>query len=127
MEGIIREEETKRRWVEKCFADVTDAYNAVWHNKLGFSEVSNGDAIAFDLSILPDSPIVYLSHDDGAGHGYRLGNNFADYVERLSLLGCPGNEDWQVTPFLVNATSGLDAFGPTAVLWHEWFGLNIEA
>ncbi len=68
-------------------------YNVVWHGKLAFHDVPSGDQLAFDLNE-PSNPVVYLSHDDGEGHGYRLGNDFIDFVERWSMVGCTGPEDW---------------------------------
>ena len=41
------------------------------NTKLGFMNVPNGDAIAFDMKESEINPsVVYLSHDDGEGHGY---------------------------------------------------------
>jgi hypothetical protein len=94
--------------------DVNDPYDRVWYGKLAFAEVGNGDNIAFDPEHAQDVPIIYLSHDGGEGHGCRLGNNFVDFIERHTLLGCPGYEDWQMMPFLPDATSGLDAYGENA-------------
>ncbi len=113
-------------WLETNFADVEDSYDSVWHNKLAFAQVANGDLLAFDLKFVPDPPVVYLSHDGGDGHGYRLGDNFIDFIDRWSLLGCPGSEDWQMMPFLPNATGGLDPYGENARKWREWFGLDFE-
>jgi len=110
----------------ETFPDINDPYDVVWHDKLAFANVPNGDQLAFDLKFMPDPPVVYLSHDDGEAHGYVLGSNFVDFMERWSLLGCPGNEDWQMMPFLPDATSGLDAYGENARKWREWFGLDFE-
>ncbi|MBV9851382.1 MAG: hypothetical protein JO250_17065 [Armatimonadetes bacterium] len=81
--------------------------------------------MAFDLSVVLDAPVVYLSHDGGEGHGCRLGDNFRDFTERHSLLGCPGNEWWQMMPFLNDAGSGLDPDGRNARQWRQWFGLGL--
>lgn len=118
--------ESYRLWLETNFFNLEDPYERVWHNKLAFAQVPNGDLLAFDLNFVPDPPVVYLSHDDGDGHGYRLGDNFIDFIDRWSLLGCPGNEDWQMMPFLPNATGGLDPYGENARKWREWFGLDFE-
>ncbi len=122
---IVKTDKEKQSWVTNVFPNVNNAYDCVWHNKLAFSLVPNGDYLAFDLSILSDPPVVYLSHDDGEGHGYRLGDNFVDFIERWTLLGCPGNEDWQMMPFLNDPTSGLDPYGENAQKWRQWFGLNV--
>lgn len=106
--------------------DINNPYDRVWYGKLAFAEVGNGDNLAFDAERAEDAPVIYLSHDGGKGHGHRLGDNFIDFVERYSLLGCPGYEDWQMMPFLPDATSGLDAYGVNAQKWREWFGLDFE-
>ena len=102
-----------------------DSYDAVWHDVLGFHEVANGDLLAFDLTI-PSHPVVYLSHDDGDGHGYQLGANFADFIDRLTRLGCIGSEDWQMMPFLASPTSLLGPDCENARLWRDIFGLKFS-
>lgn len=88
-------------------ADPDNDYDRVWHNKLGFMTVANGDIIAFDLDDPgDDKKVVYLSHDDGEGHGHTLGDSFLAYFSNLLLIGGCGNEDWQMIPFL--GPSGLD-------------------
>lgn len=53
-------------WEEECFNNEDDEYDAVWHHKLGFMHVPNGDMIAFDVKKSETNPpVVYLSHDDG--------------------------------------------------------------
>lgn len=42
--------------------------------------MGNGDYLAFDLNHSNDAPIVYLSHDDGDGHGYKIANNFIEFI-----------------------------------------------
>ncbi|CAH2213863.1 SMI1/KNR4 family protein [Tepidibacter aestuarii] len=74
---ICELEKTRKDWITQCFPDINDDYDKIWHNKLGFMNVPNGDMIAFDLKEYPErTPIVYLSHDDGEGHGYILGEDF---------------------------------------------------
>ena len=61
------------------------------NTKLGFMNVPNGDAIAFDMKESEINPsVVYLSHDDGEGHGYILGKDFNTYLEQLLLVGACG-------------------------------------
>lgn len=117
--------ESKDSWVRECFSNEDDAYDRVWHNKLGLMEVGNGDFIAFDLKEYPQkAPIVYISHDDGEGHGYVLGENFIDFMDRWTNIGCPGLEDWQMLPFIDSATSGINPCGKNAVAWRELIGLK---
>ncbi len=122
---LLDSEALRRNWIEGVYTNLNDPYDLIWHNKLGFSSVGNGDVLAFDLSVTDDAPVVYLSHDGGEGHGHRLGDSFADFTERGSLLGCPGNDLWAMMPFLPNAMSGLDPHGENAQKWRQWFGLHV--
>jgi hypothetical protein len=109
-------------WINNCFSNPDDDYDAVWHAKFPILQVGNGDMIAIDL-VAPSQPVVYLSHDDGEGHGYCLGHDFIDYVDRLSRLGCPGAEDWQWLMFVDGPSSGLLVDSPLAIRWRQWFGI----
>ena len=106
---LVMAENSRKSWVKECFSSPEDPYDKVWHNKLGFATVGNGDVIAFDLSDpKEDKRVVYLSHDDGEGHGYVLGRSFADYFTNLILIGACGNEYWQMMPFITDSSSGID-------------------
>lgn len=107
----------------EVFPDVNNEYDSVWHNKLGLMEVGNGDYIAFDLSVPNDPPVVYLSHDDGEGHGYILGKNFIDFMNRWTRIGCVGCEDWQLLPFIEGAESGILPDCENAIKWREYLGV----
>jgi hypothetical protein len=120
--SLVELERTRRRWIEGVFPDPEDRYDRVWLRKLAFLEVANGDLLALDLAE-PEAPVVYLSHDDGNGHGYRLGRDFADFIERWTTLGCPGAEDWQMLPFLPTPDGGLDISGENAAAWRALLGL----
>ena len=106
-------------WIETVFPNPADPYDAVWHNKLPFLEVGNGDLIAIDLAPNTYERIVYLSHDDGAGHGYTLAENFAKLLERWVPLACPGGEDWQWLPFCESSTSAIDPDCQNALNWKQ--------
>ncbi len=117
--------ETYRGWLT-VFSDPNDIWDAPWHNKFPVLEVGNGDMIAIDLS--DQQAVVYLSHEgDDSVHGYWLGRDFEDYIDRLSQLGCVGSEDWQLKPFVSSARSLLETNGENAKHWREWFGLHLPA
>lgn len=81
LEEFADAEKARNGWVENCFTHEEDEYDAVWYNKLGFMNVPNGDVIAFDMKESEINPsVVYLSHDDGEGHGYILGKDFNTYL-----------------------------------------------
>ena len=110
-------QEGRAGWIESVFPNPDDPYDAVWHNKLPFFEVGNGDQIAIDLR--PDNyeQIVYLSHDDGEGHGHVLASNFHDLLLRSVPLACPGGEDWQWKEFTNNLSTPIDPECENALAW----------
>lgn len=128
LEEIALAEDEREMWVESCFPNEEDVYDAIWHHKLGFMEVSNGDIIAFDTKeneINP--PVVYLSHDGDNSHGYILGKDFNTYFEQLLLVGACGNECWQVEPFFLDAQSGIVSDCENAKEYRRRIGLQIDS
>ncbi|OLB87117.1 MAG: hypothetical protein AUI15_30075 [Actinobacteria bacterium 13_2_20CM_2_66_6] len=89
-----------RGWVDDVFPDPTDPYDRVWHHKLPFMEVGNGDYLALDVDEDTHGRVVYLSHDDGEGHGRTMAASFEELLIRWIPRACPGAEDWQWLPFL---------------------------
>lgn len=116
--------ESKNGWIKECFPNKEHLYDAVWHNKLAFHEVGNGDYLAIDLSSPDAEPVVYLSHDDGAGHGVELAKNFKDFICESSLIGCVGGEDWQQLPFIENGKKYLDGNCKNAIRFRKIFGIK---
>jgi hypothetical protein len=127
---------THRDWIEHCFTAKSTPrwpdkdsdkraieYDLVWHYKFAFLEVGNGDMVGIDIGHAADQPVVYLSHEDGPCHGYRLGNDFEDYVDRLTALAFVGAEDVQLPLFLPNAAQGLQTASKKAIEWQRWLGL----
>jgi hypothetical protein len=125
LKDIINVEQDRKSWEVEVFSNTEDDYDRVWHNKLGLIEVGNGDYIAFDLSIQVDPPIVYLSHDGGEGHGYILGNNFIDFMDRWTRIGCVGCEDWQLIPFMNDSSTGILADGENAIQWRKFLKVEL--
>ncbi len=125
LEHLPQFEEDRKGWINHVFPNPEDKYDAVWHNKLAFCEVGNGDYLAFDLKDDTDAPIIYLSHDDGQGHGYKIANNFIEFIENWSRVGFVGCEDWQWLPFTTSSTSGINPTGEAAIRFRIWLGLEI--
>ena len=95
LESLSEFEKERKDLVDEFFSNLDDEYDVVWHNKLAFCEVGNGDYLAFDMKDDIDAPIIYLSHDDGEGHGYKIANNFIEFIENWSRVAFVGCEDWQ--------------------------------
>jgi len=115
----------KQGWIDTVFKSAANTYDSVWHNKLAFYEVGNGDYIAMSLARDGYGEIVYLSHDDGAGHGYVLADSFADLLERWVPLACPGGEDWQWLPFVTGQTDRIDPKCQNARDWRRLLTLDV--
>ncbi|MNJ41849.1 hypothetical protein D3C77_367910 [compost metagenome] len=115
----------RKGWELEVFSNVNDEYDCVWHNKLGFMEVGNGDYIAFDLLVPNDPPVVYLSHDDGQGHGFILGHNFIDFMNRWTRIGCVGREGWQMFPFLEGPNTGIMPDSENAIKWRDYLKVSL--
>ena len=130
-QGLMPEalKEVIRFLFENANLDVIFCGHFLWNEqshrvqeKSGF----NGDVIAFDMKESEKNPsVVYLSHDDGEGHGYILGKDFNTYLEQLLLVGACGNEDWQMLPFCLDAQSGIVSDCENAKEYRKLIGLQI--
>lgn len=114
-------EKGRASWQSDCFPNEEDSYDAVWHNKLGFHHVPNRDYLGFDSS----GQVVYLSHDDGEGHGVIMASSFTDLMMSWIPLGCPGPEDWQWLSFISDTESGIDPHSALARKWIEVLGKKL--
>jgi cell wall assembly regulator SMI1 len=124
LDGLVDQHHGYLGWVEACFSDPNDPYDAVWHRKLGLAHVPNGDVIAVDLDPETNGAIVYLSHDDGEGHGYVMANSLGDLLDRWVPLACPGPEDWQWLPFVPYDLGPIDPAGQNGTAWRQLTGLS---
>ncbi|MCG2613716.1 SMI1/KNR4 family protein [Terrimonas sp. NA20] len=115
--------DNKDGWIREVFPNPGDSYDKIWHNKFVFQEVGNGDFLSIDLSPENTGKIIYLSHDDGEGHGYTMANSFTEFLARWVQIGCVGAEDWQWLPFVESKSSGIDPECPNAILWRKMIGL----
>lgn len=116
-------DQDREDWIRTCFPDPSNPYDAVWHHKLAFYSVGDGDYLAMDLAADRYGQIVYLSHDDGEGHGHVLAHDFRDLLDRWVPLACVGGEDFQWLPFTNDLTSPLDPNGANGRKWREILGL----
>jgi cell wall assembly regulator SMI1 len=126
LESLQEQEHIRREMAEGCFRDRNSPYDVVWHDKLAVMPVPNGDIIGIDLAEGHYGQVVYLSHDDGQGHGFVLGADFIDFLRRWTPLGCPGPEDWQWLPFTSDSTSMLEPESEVADRWRKLLGLEMR-
>lgn len=124
-EWLIQFNSDKEGWIREVFPDPNDPYDAVWHGKLAFHEVGNGDYLAIDTAEGSGGAVVYLSHDDGSGHGMQIAANFQDFLVRWTRLGCVGGEDWQWLPFVAPSGGYLDPNCPNARSFRRLLSLQI--
>jgi hypothetical protein len=108
LDVLVDLNEAKNGWITEVFPDPADPYDQVWHEKFAFYGVGNGDYLSIDLKDGGNEEIVYLSHDDGEGHGRRIAPDFEELILRWSRLGCVGGEDWQWAPFVGESDGYLD-------------------
>ncbi|MGG5735639.1 MULTISPECIES: SMI1/KNR4 family protein [Bacillus cereus group] len=125
LENLFEFEKERKDWIDTAFPNPEDEYDVVWHNKLAFCEVGNGDYLAFDMKDDIDAPIIYLSHDDGEGHGYKIANNFIEFIDNWSRVAFVGCEDWQWLPFTTSFESGITPDDEPAKKFRNWLELNI--
>ncbi|MFK8082287.1 MAG: SMI1/KNR4 family protein [Granulosicoccus sp.] len=123
LDRIIQFNEDLIDWRDEVFPNKDDPYDAIWHDKLAFNKVGNGDYFAVDLSDPNREPIVYLSHDDGAGHGIELASSFKEFVFTFSRIGCVGGEDWQWLAFCDDGMPHINSDCETAKVFREALGV----
>ena len=92
LKHIVPFNDSKAGWKREVFNNPDDEYDKVWHNKFVFQEVGNGDYLSIDLSPGHYGKIIYLSHDDGEGHGYVMANSFSELLKNWTQIGCVGGE-----------------------------------
>ena len=124
IDQILKSERARRNWLEQCFPDINDPYDRVWHNKIAFLEVGNGDFWAFDLKSPNAEHIVYLSHDDGKGHGFVIGTSFESLLLRWCEVGCPGCDDHGWLPFWNKASQQLEPDCQREVTFRKLLGFQ---
>jgi hypothetical protein len=88
--------------------------------------VPNGDCIGIDLRADHYGEVVYLSHDDGEGHGYLLGIDILECLRRWTPLGCHGPEIGSGCSSTSNTTAMIDPDGEAACAWRWTLGLVVS-
>lgn len=121
---IVSINKSREEWAKMIAPNPIGSYDLIWHNKFAFQSIGNGDFLAIDTSSTSSQPVVYLSHDDGHGHGFLLGSDFQDFLRRWSYIGCSGGEYWKWLPFVHDPDSFVDPKCENARIWREALGLK---
>ncbi len=120
---LLGYEESRKGWEEDVYPDYNNEYDRVWHNKMAFHQVGNGDYIAIELEPENYGKVVYLSHDGSENHGLYIADNFKEFLMNYAAVGCTGGDDWQWELFYTKG-KGIDPSSENALAWCKL--LNID-
>jgi len=116
-------EEDRQDWEGEAYPNSDKEYDRVWHNKMSFFQVGNGDYIAIELEPENYGKVVYLSHDGSENHGLYIADNFKEFLMNYAAVGCTGGEDWQWETFYSKG-KGIDPTSKNAKTWYKVLGIN---
>ena len=120
---LLDYEDDRKGWVKEVYSDYNNEYDRVWHNKMSFHQVGNGDYIAIELEPENYGKVVYLSHDGSENHGLYIASNFKEFLMNYAAIGCIGGEDWQWEPFYT-VGKGIDPTSENAQAWYKVLGID---
>ena len=120
---LLDYEEDRQDWEGDAYPNSDKEYDRVWHNKMSFFQVGNGDYIAIELEPENYGKVVYLSHDGNVNHGLYIADNFKEFLMNYAAVGCTGGEDWQWEPFYTKG-KGIDPTSKNAKTWYKVLGIN---
>ena len=120
---LLDYEEDRQDWEGEAYPNSDKEYDRVWHNKMSFFQVGNGDYIAIELEPENYGKVVYLSHDGSENHGLYIADNFKEFLMNYAAVGCTGGEDWQWEPFYSKG-KGIDPSSKNAKTWYKVLGIN---
>ena len=120
---LLDYEEDRQDWEGEVYPNSDKEYDRVWHNKMAFYQVGNGDYIAIELEPENYGKIVYLSHDGSENHGLYIADNFKEFLMNYAAVGCTGGEDWQWEPFYTKG-KGIDPTSKNAKTWYKVLGID---
>ena len=120
---LLDYEEDRQDWEGEVYPNSDKEYDRVWHNKMSFFQVGNGDYIAIELEPENYGKVVYLSHDGSENHGLYIADNFKEFLMNYAAVGCTGGEDWQWEPFYTKG-KGIDPSSKNAKTWYKVLGIN---
>ena len=120
---LLDYEEDRQDWEGEVYPNSDKEYDRVWHNKMSFFRVGNGDYIAIELEPENYGKVLYISHDGSENHGLYIADNFKEFLMNYAAVGCTGGEDWQWEPFYTKG-KGIDPTSKNAKTWYKVLGIN---
>ena len=120
---LLDYEEDRQDWEGEVYPNSDKEYDRVWHNKMSFFQVGNGDYIAIELEPENYGKVVYLSHDGSENHGLYIADNFKEFLINYASVGCTGGDDYQWEPFYTEG-KGIDPTSENAQAWQKVLGIN---
>ena len=120
---LLDYEEDRQDWEGDAYPNSDKEYDRVWHNKMSFFQVGNGDYIAIELEPENYGKVVYLSHDGSENHGLYIADNFKEFLMNYAAVGCTGSDDYQWEPFYTKG-KGIDPTSKNAKTWYKVLGIN---
>ena len=120
---LLDYEEDRQDWEGEVYPNSDKEYDRVWHNKMSFFQVGNGDYIAIELEPENYGKVVYLSHDGSENHGLYIADNFKEFLMNYAAVGCTGSDDYQWEPFYTKG-KGIDPTSKNAKTWYKVLRIN---
>ena len=120
---LLDYEGDRQDWEGEVYPNSDKEYDRVWHNKMSFFQVGNGDYIAIELEPENYGKVVYLSHDGSENHGLYIADNFKEFLMNYAAVGCTGSDDYQWEPFYSKG-KGIDPTSKNAKTWYKVLGIN---
>jgi len=120
---LLDYEEDRQDWEGEVYPNSDKEYDRVWHNKMSFFQVGNGDYIAIELEPENYGKVVYVSHDGSENHGLYIADNFKEFLINYAAVGCTGGDDYQWEPFYTEG-KGIDPTSENAQAWQKVLGIN---
>ena len=120
---LLDYEEDRQDWEGDAYPNSDKEYDRVWHNKMSFFQVGNGDYIAIELEPENYGKVVYLSHDGSENHGLYIADNFKEFLMNYAAVGCTGGDDWQWELFYTKG-KGIDPTSKNAQAWYKVLGID---
>ncbi|MNO27283.1 SMI1 / KNR4 family protein [compost metagenome] len=83
---------------------------------LSFHPAGNGDELLLDLHSASGTAVVHWAHE--TAEYLLLAPSVTEFIDKITVLGCVGAEEWQYPEFCSEA--GLDPEKPGSRQWRAW-------